>query len=120
MIDAIKQISVQANEASDPVRIMFGIVTSAKPLKISIGQRIMVESGRLFLCSNVIEKETEETFNISTEEASGGISHSHRIYGKKKIIINNGLKEGEKVILLQMQGGQKFLVLDRVVEESDT
>ena len=30
------------------------------------------------------------------------------------------IKEGEKVILFQIQGGQKFLVLDRVVEESDT
>ena len=80
-----------------------------------------MESGKLFLCSNVVEKETEETFDIYTENASGGgTNHYHKICGKKKVVINNGLKEGEKVILFQIQGGQKFLVLDRGVEESDT
>ncbi|WP_412099069.1 DUF2577 family protein, partial [Clostridium neonatale] len=32
----------------------------------------------------------------------------------KTIIINNELKVGEKVILIRLQGGQDYLVLDRM------
>jgi len=35
--------------------------------------------------------------------------------GRKKFIIHNNLSVGEKVVLLRMQGGQKFIVLDRAV-----
>lgn len=41
-------------------------------------------------------------------------THHHDIKGRKKIILHYGLKNGEKVILLRMQGGQRYLVLDRV------
>lgn len=40
--------------------------------------------------------------------------HNHIIEGKKKIILHNGLKSGENVILLRCRYGQKYVVLDRV------
>lgn len=41
-------------------------------------------------------------------------AHKHIIEGRKKVILHLGLKNGEKVILLRLKGGQQFLVLDRV------
>lgn len=43
------------------------------------------------------------------------LSHFHAYEGTKEFLINNGLKTGEDVIMMQMQGGQKFIVMDRVV-----
>ena len=43
-------------------------------------------------------------------------SHLHNIAGRKKIRVYNGLHKGEKVILLRMRGGQKYLVLDRLTD----
>ena len=42
--------------------------------------------------------------------------HHHDIKGRKKIIIHNGLTVGEKVLLLRTQGGQSYVVVDRVTE----
>ena len=43
------------------------------------------------------------------------LNHSHGYTGKKKFLVHNGLKNGEKVMLLRFQKGQRFLILDRVV-----
>ena len=43
-------------------------------------------------------------------------SHSHLISGTKEITIHNSLKVDEDVVLLKQKGGQKYLVLDRVVK----
>lgn len=49
-----------------------------------------------------------------SKEAKRHTSHLHNIAGRKKIRVYNGLHKGEKVILLRMRGGQKYLVLDRL------
>ena len=51
--------------------------------------------------------ETYYTMNFDT-------THHHDIKGRKKIMFHYGLKSGEKVILLRMQGGQKYYVMDRI------
>lgn len=52
--------------------------------------------------------------NVEISEAIIDVSHSHSYSGRKKFTVHNGLKKGEKVILIRMQGGQKFVVLDRM------
>ena len=47
-------------------------------------------------------------------------THHHDIKGRKKIIIHNGLTVGEKVLLLRMQGGQNYVVIDRVSDAVTT
>ena len=55
-----------------------------------------------------------------TEETSGGTeaasfaSHKHKYRGRKKFLVYNALKNGEKVILMQIAGGQQYIVIDRV------
>lgn len=43
-------------------------------------------------------------------------SHLHNIAGRKRMRVYNGLHKGEKVVLLRMRGGQKYLVLDRITD----
>ena len=54
--------------------------------------------------------------DVIVQQTNISAEHTHNYVGKKKFVVHNGLKQGEKVILLRFQGGQKFLVLDRVVE----
>lgn len=53
------------------------------------------------------------------------LKHNHTYVGgvtgdalPEKIVIREGLKVGDTVLLLRMQGGQKYVVWDRVVSES--
>ena len=43
-------------------------------------------------------------------------SHLHNIAGRKRVRIYNGLHKGESVLLLRAQGGNSFIVLDRMSE----
>ena len=52
--------------------------------------------------------------STSVSEIKIDLSHSHMINGRKTVTVHNGLKKGEKVIMIRVQGGQKFVVLDRM------
>jgi len=53
------------------------------------------------------ESDSSDNGNLDT-------THKHAIKGRKKLRLCNGLQVGEKVLLLRWQGGQKYLVLDRL------
>ena len=59
--------------------------------------------------------ETSHNHTYRGETSEGGDSeHKHGYKGKKKIMLHYGLKQGESVLLIKMQGGQKYIVLDRI------
>lgn len=53
--------------------------------------------------------------DMSIAQKNINLTHAHSITGKKKMIIHNGLKIDDEVLLLRMQGGQKYIVIDKVV-----
>ena len=122
MIGLIKQIAVQANVEGMPMAVRFGKVIKEKPLKIEVEQKLLLEEEHehLILTHLVKDYYVDMTVSHVTETRAGGSgfpmyeSHDHDYKGRKKFLIHNGLKMGEKVILLQLQGGQQFIVLDRV------
>lgn len=61
-----------------------------------------------------IINEVQDTSSTSISEATIDLSHNHAIQGRTTVTVHSGLKKGEKVILIRMQGGQKFVVLDRM------
>lgn len=95
----IKKAARDAIEASQPCNFLFGKVISAKPLKISVEQKMILGSAQLVLTRNVTNFKTSITISGET----------------KQITIYNALKAGDEVTLLKQKGGQKYLVLDRVV-----
>lgn len=121
MIEIIKKAAVEAVKASNPCAIMFGQVISTSPLKINVEQRLTLDESHLILTNLVKDFEVDMTVDFVTENTSGGsgdssfASHNHAVTGKKTFQVHLGLTTGESVMLLQVQGGQKYIVLDRVV-----
>jgi hypothetical protein len=69
------------------------------------------------------ELETEHIHIIPSPGFTGGITdsteHLHAYKNKKRSLVHNALKLNELVVLMKIQGGQQFLVLDRVEESPD-
>lgn len=121
LISIIKTAAQEAVETGKPVKVMFGEVKTINPLMVMVDQKLPLTETFLILTEAVKDHEHEITvIDWKTENASGGsgdasyAAHAHPIVGRKKIIIHNALKVGEKVLLLAMQGGQKFIIVDRV------
>lgn len=119
LVRAVKQAAVEAVNASGPMALCFGTVTSAAPLKIQVDQKKTLTEAQLILTNNVRDYTVEMTVDHQTEITSGGSgdasfsSHLHAYKGRKSFRVHLALKAGEKVILLRCDGGQKFIVLDR-------
>lgn len=119
---ALKQLVLNSVEYGKPVEIYAGTVETESPLTIRLDVNIEpLEEDELILTNAVKDHEVDITVGHSTEEfelIEGAMtdikSHKHEYKGRKKITIHNGLKVGEGVILLREQGGQRFIVLDRI------
>lgn len=135
VIETIKRIALSAVENTKPAEVMFGEVVSASPVKILVEQKLLLEEPFLILTKAVLDHWVDITVDHYTESdplisdddvldtkhthpntAVGEFdpTHWHRYLGRKKIKIHNGLLEGEKVILIRLQGGQRYVVLDRI------
>ena len=137
LVDALKRAALDAVKASKPVYVCFGKVQSTSPLKINVEQKMVLGEKQLILTRNVTDFTTKVTIDWTSEcslsthshtvngdNGSGGtinltsgttnLAHTHKITGKKKITIHNGLAVGDEVILIRQQDGQKFIVVDRI------
>lgn len=126
----IKKAALDAVNASKPVQVCFGKVTSVSPLKILVEQKMTLGKAQLVLCRNVTEYTVEMTVDHYTENENahihavqdtytgGGSSsptkHLHAYRGRKKFTVHNGLVVGDEVILIRQQDGQKYIVVDRI------
>ena len=99
LVRAVQQISSDANKAGYPADVMSGTVIATSPLKIKVEQRFDIDNAQLI----VPEHLTDYTMRMEID----GISRTVKVY--------SGLKVGQQVALIRQQGGQKFLVTDRVV-----
>lgn len=120
LVKTIKKAAIEAVEATKPVAVLFGKVTSASPLQINVEQKMTLGAAQLVLSRNVTDFTREVTVSWATENKSGGsgdasfASHDHSIQGRKKITVHNRLVVGDEVILVRQQGGQKYVVWDRI------
>lgn len=121
MVQMVKQAAMEAVRAGKPAELRFGTVVSVSPLEIRIDQKAPLREPQLILTRNVTDYEMDISVSHRTEaEGRGGSyyeafsSHTHGYSGRKKIVVHNALVVGDEVVLLQVQGGKKFLVLDRM------
>ena len=101
LLGVIKRSALEAMEASQPVRIYYGSVIGTEPLRILVDQRLTLGAAQVVLTRNVTDYEV-----LVTKDDEDGTT----------VIVHNALKIGENVILCRQQGGQKFVVLERMVE----
>lgn len=129
LLNTLKTIAMQVNQDSKPAGVIIGTVTAIDPLQIQINQSLIIDQDFLILTHNVVDHYVDISVShytvndafLDTTHAHphAGVNsfdshHKHAYQGKKKIILHYALKVGEKVLLLQDQGGQKFIVLDRI------
>lgn len=99
LVKLLKKTAVDATDATKPANVCFGVVESVNPLRINVEQKMTLGGAQLVVCRNV----TDYVVSITTS-----------LSGRKEITLHNALAAGEKVILLRQQGGQKYVVLDRI------
>ncbi|BDR66965.1 phage protein [Clostridium tetani] len=104
MIDTIKKASMGAVGASNPVNILFGEVLSIEDFKIKVDQKLILDKDFFIIPESLIRYEVD-------------LKHSHGSNNTAlgKLVIREGLKKGDKVLLLRVQGGQQYVILDKVV-----
>lgn len=130
LVNAVKLAALAASDAAKPMQLCFGQVVSGAPLQIAVEQKLTLGEAQLILTRSVTdyqaevtvshytEYETQHRHEIADTYTGGGTcepsSHRHAYRGKKTVTVHGKLKEGERVVLARMQGGQKYLVLDRI------
>lgn len=119
LLDVMKQAALDAVRNSKPLSIVYGTVTKESPMEITVNQKLILKEKleQLVFTRNVTDYEMEVTPDLwPTSVAGGEYAHSHTIPKEKvKIKIHNALKKDEQVIMLQMAGGQKYIIMDRMV-----
>lgn len=115
--------ALDAVDRTQPMSFVFGTVTSTNPLKIATDQKMTLTDEFLILTNAVRDHSVDISVSWTTGEPekgntdpTGEHTHNHKIQGRKKITIHNSLTLGEKVLLLRAQGGQDYIVIDRVDE----
>ena len=111
LVRAMKKAGMEAVGADSPVSVCFGKVTSTSPLKVSVDQKMTLGAAQLVLTRNVTDYEVSVTVEWETETSN---EHAHALNNEKKMTIHNSLVKGDEVVLLRQQGGQKYIIIDRV------
>lgn len=123
--DAIQQIVQSGVKSMQPADLRVGTVTSTEPLKISINPAMApLEAPLLYMTQAVTDKriiapegalrgiacvDKGETLDRGTyTDPATGVTYDY-------VTINRALQRGDKVLLLRVQSGQKFIILSRVM-----
>ena len=101
LVRIIKRMVKETVENEKPTRVMYGKVISTNPLKVNIEQRMVLDKNFLVLSDQLTRKSTRIRIPSTNDQVD--------------VVFDNSLKVNDKVILLREQGGQKFIILDKVV-----
>lgn len=98
LAEAIKKCSVEAFDACIPCDVLFGEVTGVEPYKIKVGD-VNLPDEILSVPEHLLYKATQITLGTYT----------------RTVVINEGLKTGDTVILIKQTGGGNYVVVGRMV-----
>ncbi len=85
--DAVKLAAQEAIDASKPVTVLFGTVTGVAPLTVNVSEKLTLTGSSLVVTAAL----TDDTGAIA-------------------------LVIGDKLVLVRVQGGRRYIAIDRVVE----
>ncbi|MNW42419.1 hypothetical protein D3C74_195870 [compost metagenome] len=106
--DKIRQLGSDAVNAGNPVSVLFGTVTGINPLEVNVDQRFTLNEDFLIITESLVK------YEVSLKHRHNGAVMEDALVDK--LVIREGLKVGDSVLLLRMQGGQKYVVWDKVVK----
>ena len=122
LIDAIALIASQVNSSGQPAELYIGTVDSLSPLSVKLDEsQASIREEILFRTDSVIERKIPALkHRHSYTGGNTGSSFQATIDGKLEpldndyIVLNKGLAVGDKVLLLSVQQGQKFIILSHL------
>jgi len=123
LLNTIKKAAEDAIRAGNPAAIMFGIVTKKEPLEVRVDQRLILPAALLLVPESLthFEIKLQHTHQYTDSSESGTTTRATQpALPAEPIVIRRGLEVGDSVLLLRVQGGQQFVILDRVVSGNDT
>ncbi|WP_085829400.1 DUF2577 domain-containing protein [Clostridium massiliodielmoense] len=136
MIDTIKKASMGAVGASNPVNILFGEVLNISTttletskgevkyfnnhidkIEIKVEQKLILDKDFFIIPESLTRYEILLKHKHEYEDTSYNSTITKETQQKllDRITIREGLKQGDKVLLLRVQGGQQYVILDKVV-----
>lgn len=95
----IKQAALEAVDARKPAEVVVGSVTSVAPLKVRVSDYLTLDSEFLLVPEQLVEH--------TVVLAAGGAEAAYTVRGR--------LAAGDRVALVKNAGGQKYLIIDKVV-----
>lgn len=127
LIDALHQVVQESFSACGPTDMAMGTVVSTSPLEIRTSNSMApLRSPVLVLTAAVVEKKIpvlSHTHTAPGGETGGALGSVACIENGKPlpvqggyIILNRGLQAGDRVVLLRVERGQRYIVLSRVFE----
>lgn len=90
--EAIKQCAALSFDARIPCDVFFGKVTSVEPYKVALGE-MTLDGDVLYVAEGLKPKSSEVS-----------IAGYH-----KEVVINEGLQEGDTVVLIRKCGGTAYI-----------
>jgi hypothetical protein len=117
ILKIIKQAGSGAVEAGNPIVILFGSVTNDNPLEVNVDQRFSLTKDFLIIPERLthFEIDLKHMHGYQDTSDSGDAKSSTEEALLEPIVIRRGLETGDRVLLLRVQGGQQYLILDRLV-----
>ena len=129
LTQVIQGIVRETMKAYQPAEMQIGTVTAVNPLEITLDTTMQVLKQQvLYLSETVVEKKipvlehTHQTPEGTTQPAllqNEIICDEHGTslgFKDNSIIFNNALSVGDKVILMRVQSGQKFVIVSRTFD----
>lgn len=113
LLDLIKAAGADAVNASNPVNILFGEIIAVNPLSVKVDQRFTLPADFLIVPESLTRHEVDlkHTHQYTDDGSTNNTSEALT----QKIVIRPGLTIGDRVLMLRVQGGRRYVILDKVV-----
>ena len=121
----IKMMSERGGTPSDYSDIVFGTVLKVKPLEVQLANDMVLTEDFLLLGKHigkfkvqgkaVFKGKQKMSFHGHTRDAD--ISAAEVSFPKKEkmyIEVDNSLEKGDKLMLIRLDGGQQYYILERI------
>ncbi|MBA1393555.1 DUF2577 domain-containing protein [Lactobacillus sp. XV13L] len=117
-------MSGRGGRNSEYTDVIFGLVTSVKPLKVQLSNSMVIDDSFLVLGKHIgkFKLPGKATIEVKSHgDQIGNVSGNRPTVSEKitfkEMEFDNSLKKGDKVTMIRMDGGQQFYLFERKGED---
>ena len=97
-----QMLNSRGGKDNDYADVVYGEVISDKPLKVQLSNNMVIDDNFIVLGRNIGKHKISGKGEVNGQKISF-----------KGLEIDNGLKKGDKVTMIRMDGGQQFYLFER-------